>query len=321
MLTNAGFCPPPGLRNCHVQTLLPKWLHRRPLVDWQSEELTLADGDFVELAWVNRPTASSRQPLLLVLHGLEGNIHSHYVQIALAAARARGWHGLLMHFRNCGRRVNRLPRLYHSGDTTDVRFLINWLQCQFPHLPLRAMGFSLGGNVLTRYLAEEGRYCPLEKAVVVSAPLDLAACCRRIMQGSSRIYQRYLLGRLRRSLARKWRQTDLSAYVKASKAQIMSVTNLWQFDDWVTAPLHGFRDAADYYCRASGKPLLGDIRVDSLFLHAADDPFLAPEVVPDAAQLPPGVRFEISRYGGHVGFMQRPGGPFWYAQRGMAFLT
>ena len=286
--------------------------------DFVQEQLQLPDGDFVDLCW----TAGATAPLVLVLHGLEGSIASPYVRGMLAAVHARGWRGVLMHFRGCSGRRNRLDRSYHSGDTGDIKFLVHTLRARFPGLPLAAVGFSLGGNALLKYLGEHGADAGLQAAAAVSVPYDLAAGAARLDSGFSRLYQWHLLRSLRRKVADKFRGRELHILGLPAR-QLQQLDNFWKFDHAVTARLHGFKDVHDCYARSSSRQYLARIRVPTLLVHARDDPFMTPAAVPTPAELADCVTLELSEHGGHVGFVagNLPWQPrFWLEQRIPAFL-
>ncbi len=192
-----------GLRNPHLQTLLPRFIRRQPLFTPTTQRLEMPDGDFVDLAWTEQPNLNNHhQPLMILLHGLEGSFNSPYANGLLMAAKQQGWLGVMMHFRGCSGELNRHPQSYHSGETNDVHFFIQWLRQQFPQRPFIAVGVSLGGNVLINYLATYPNN-ELIAAQAISPPLNLASCSDRIQQGFSRIYQRYLLTSLKRTIAKK----------------------------------------------------------------------------------------------------------------------
>lgn len=278
----------------------------------------MTDGDFLDLAWHAAP-ALPNQPLCVLLHGLEGCYRSHYLPGLMQALTKVGWRVVIMHFRGCSGTVNRLPRSYHSGETTDLRYVLNLLCEREQPQQLAAVGFSLGGNVLLKYLGESRNQNPLDKACAVSVPFDLAAGAARLEQGLSRLYQWWLVHSLRRKIHDKFSQMpspiDLSCLDQKHTFR--------EFDDYVTAPLHGFADADDYYQRSSSKQFLRFIETQTLILHAADDPFLGPDAVPDADELSPTIRFELSECGGHVGFVtgRYPWQPvYWLEQRIPLFL-
>ncbi|MCS3454822.1 putative alpha/beta-fold hydrolase [Aeromonas sp. BIGb0405] len=313
MLTESHFRAPWWARNPHLQTILPKWLRRRP-VRYVAERFELPDGDFVDLAW-SGPISTDNRPLLVLFHGLEGSVESHYARGMLQHLQQRGEEAVLMHFRGCSGEPNRLLSAYHSGAIEDALALLAELARRFPGKPLLAVGYSLGGNMLVNLLA---RACPpaLKAAAVVSAPMRLDACAHRVNQGFSKVYQRYLLGTMRAHLLSKLAvHPQAAAHFRAG--DIKGIRTLYQFDQQVTAPLHGFESADHYYQCCSGLPLLSQIAVPTLILHAADDPFMTHEVIPQAEHLSPSVQYELSQQGGHVGFVYgSPWRPrFWLEER------
>ncbi|WP_448213690.1 hydrolase [Colwellia sp. MEBiC06753] len=319
MIINSKFKPAWWLSSPHLQTILAKGLNKHDNIEWYKSTLETPDDDFIDIAWTELPEKSSTKPLVLILHGLEGSAESHYAKGMLQAIKAQNWVGVLMHFRGCSGRPNRKARSYHSGDTRDVAFFSQWLNKQFPEMKKAAIGFSLGGNVLTRYLAQHQDH-PFSAASIICAPLDLASCSKRISQGFSKVYQKYLVDMLKNSTQIKINQ-QLLPDIQANK--LAAVRKLWDFDQMVTAPINGFNDAAHYYHEASGKPVMHKIAIPSLFIHAADDPFLShQDIVPDQP-LPEHLTFEISEKGGHVGFVSgnNPLKPeFWLEQRVPNFL-
>ena len=291
----SGFRPAWWLPGPHLQTLWPNLVRVKPCQALRRERLELPDGDFLDLDWT-RPTDG---PLVLVLHGLEGSIDSHYAAGLLRVLSEAGFEAVLMHFRGCSGEPNRLARSYHSGETGDLAQVLRLLGERFPERPMAAVGYSLGGNVLLKWLGESGGAAGVQQAVAVSVPFDLGRCADRLGQGFSRVYQAHLLKRLKRSAQRKFRElespVDLSGIGRAQSFR--------EFDDCATAPLHGFSSAEDYYQRCSSRPFLHRIRVPTLILHAADDPFMSSEVVPGEEDLSEAVTLELSDRGGHVGFV------------------
>jgi predicted alpha/beta-fold hydrolase len=277
--------------------------------------LELPDGDFVDLDW----TPASNQPLVTVFHGLEGSIDSKYAVGIMAAIHRRGWRGVLMHFRGCSGSPNRLARTYHSGDTGDIGYLLDVLSRRARGRQLAAVGFSLGGNALLKYLGERGRRALPVAAAVVSVPFDLDNAARRLEQGFSRFYQWYLLRKMRAKAAAKYGQSE--AYPTAG--ELNGLKTFRAFDDKVTAPVHGFADVDDYYGRCSSRQYLATVTVPTLLLHAADDPFMTSEAIPEPSQLSNSVCLEVSRKGGHVGFVAGniPGcAHYWLESRIIRFL-
>ena len=240
--------------------------------------------------------------------GLEGSIESHYARGLLTSALARGWRGVLMQFRGCSGDTNRLPRAYHSGETSDATTVIAALKDRLKGAPIAAAGYSLGGNVLLKYLGEQGENAPLVAAAVVSVPMMLSPCAARLQRGFSRVYDAWLLRSLKASYERKRAAVDLGPVGDIDLAKVRSIKG---YDDVITAPLHGFRDAEDYYEKSSSRPYLRRIRIPTLIIHAIDDPFMTDEVIPSESELADSVTLELSRHGGHVGFVS---GPPWRPQ-------
>jgi hypothetical protein len=308
----------------HSATVWGRIGRREPTPLVQRERWDTPDGDFIELARLASPDGPAA-PRLLLLHGLEGGTHSHYAKAMFREARSRRWAMDLLLFRTCGSEPNRLPRSYHSGETTDPLWVIEQIVARYPDAPLGLMGVSLGGNVLCKLLGEApGRLPPqVTGAVAVSVPFDLARASRRIGQGFGVVYERLFLRTLvPKALAKIARHPEL-----ASLQRVAGARTLWAFDDAFTAPLHGFRDAADYYARASSLPFLSQIQCRTLLLSAVDDPFLPREVlddVRDAVRATPAVELEFLARGGHVGFTagRNPLRPWYYGEwRAAEFLS
>jgi len=289
----------------------------------------LPDGDFLDLSWsgsgngdrAQAATADDPRPIAILLHGLEGDRSSNYIVGLSHALQQRGWRSCLMHFRNCGKQPNRLARSYHSGETSDIQRLVEHLRQQYPAAPLMVVGYSLGGNVLLKWLGEQGANAAVDAAVAVSVPMRLDLCADRMETGLSRLYQWHLVSKLRRSSRRKFSQRDDSPYPLDKLRQLRSFR---QFDHQFTAPLHGFASTADYYQRSSSRQFLRDIEVPTLIIHALDDPFMTPGVIPEEAELAPSVTLELSEHGGHVGFIsgQWPWRlDYWLDQRIPEFLA
>ncbi|NNM00320.1 MAG: hydrolase [Gammaproteobacteria bacterium] len=312
----SSFRPAWWLPGPHLPTVWAAVARTAPTVDLEWERLDTPDGDFVDLAW-HGPESG---PIVLILHGLEGGHASTYTSGMLRAFAARGWRGVLMHFRSCGRDPNRLDQSYHSGAIDDPAFVLETLRQRFPGRPIAANGYSLGGNVLLRLLAEQGKDSMLAAAVAVSVPYQLYTACTRMNRGLSRLYQRRLLNSLKRKYAAKFADGGGPAPVEA----VERMTDFFEFDDAVTAPLHGFSGAHDYYRRCSSRPVLNRIARPTLLIHSPDDPFMTPAVIPGAPELAPSVTLELTRGGGHVGFVGGavPGrGRYWLEQRVPDFIA
>lgn len=285
----------------HAQTLWGKFARRRPRIATTSECLTAPDADNIELHHLSAPAAA---PHVLMLHGLEGSVRSHYVGGMFAQARWRGWGATLMIFRGCGSYANSARRFYHSGETTDLGFVFSELSARWPERPWCLAGVSLGGNVLLKWLGERGDAIDdrIRAAAAVSVPFDLEAGARKISRGFARVYDRSFLNSLRaKALAKLPRYPDLF-----DRGQLDRVRNVFEFDDAVTGPVHGFAGARDYYERSSSQRFLSSIRVRTLLLSAVDDPFLPAEVLDRVRTMcagNPALSCEFPPSGGHVGFV------------------
>ena len=310
-MINSRFKPARWLRNAHAQTLyagMPwAWRSRPPL---RREKLVLPDGDITAVDWlVDADAFPDAAPLLVILHGLEGSAESSYARMLMEVARDRGWRSCVLHFRDCGDYRNLLPRRYHAGETNDLRHFLNQLHAerelsQNPG-PLMAVGYSLGGNVLLKYLGESADETPLSAACAVCVPLNLHECAEALNAGFSKVYQRYLLKRMKNAVRAKF-DPHTAAF---DWQRAMAASTFAEFDDAVTAPLHGFDGKQDYYDRCSALHYLKDIQKPTLIINALDDPFMTPRVIPNEDQLSEDVQLEVANAGGHVGFID--GGPPW----------
>ena len=306
----------------HLRTLWGKFVRRRPRVSTAIERWSTPDDDVLV---VHRLKGAATSPVLVLLHGLEGSPNSHYARGLLARAYERGWSAVAVVFRTCGGEMNRTRRFYHSGETTDLDYVVRRLTIEAPEAPIVLAGFSLGGNVLLKWLGERGADVPsaVRAAAAVSVPYDLARGSRYINRGFSRVYERHFL----RSLVRKANQKRERFPDVVPEVDLAALRTMWDFDDAVTAPVHGFRDAADYYERSSSLRWLDRVRVPTLLVSAVDDPFLPPEVLDEvrsAARGNPALHCEFQERGGHVGFIagNLPWRPlYWAERRAMEFLA
>jgi len=290
----APFKPAWWCRNPHLQTLWPVFFRRlRPPL--RRERLELPDGDFVDLDW----TLNASGPIVILLHGLEGGSKSHYARAMLDVLPRHGWRVVLMHFRGCSGEPNRLARAYHSGDTGDIDYLARTLKAREPHTPLAAIGYSLGGNALLKWLAEQGETAPLHCAVAVSVPFLLNESSAHLNRGFARVYQWRLLKSLKKSVLRKSGRHPLPVTTHA----LDRMKSFFEFDDRITGPLHGFRDAMHYYTASSSRQYLHRVRIPTLVVHAADDPFMPASTIPKPDELSPSIAFALQPHGGHVGFV------------------
>jgi predicted alpha/beta-fold hydrolase len=310
----------------HLQTLWGKLVRRPPIVRTRAERWTTPDDDEIEIRRLDQPSGTPpNAPRLLILHGLEGTIDSSYVRGLLAKAQLLGWEADVLLFRTCNGEMNRARRMYHSGETSDLDFVVNRLVERRPDQSLLVAGFSLGGNVLLKWLGERGDDLPpqVRGAAAVSVPYDLERGARHIERGFSRLYSRHFLRTLRAKARAK-----LAAHPGVfDAARLERARTLFDFDDAVTAPVHRFCDARDYYRRSSSLQFLPSIRRPTLLLAADDDPFLPPDILDSVAIMAlnsPYVELERHRRGGHVGFVsgRNPLRAAYYAEvRVLAFLS
>ncbi|WP_076589836.1 hydrolase [Vibrio ostreicida] len=291
-----------GLSNPHLQTLAPRFIRKKALFEPHWQRLNTPDGDFLDLAWSEdwRSESAQKKPVFVLFHGLEGCFCSPYANGLMHAFAKQGWVSVMMHFRGCSGQPNTQARAYHSGEIEDVRLFLKHLHQHMPTQNKVAVGISLGGNVLANYLAEYKDDPLIHAATLVSAPLDLSACAQRIEQGFSKIYKSYLLSSLKKNALRK--HPLIKEQLDVSYQSIKRVTKLYEFDDLITAPLHGFKDADDYYQRCSGINRLQEIRTPTQIIHAKDDPFMTHAVIPKYV-LPENIDYRLFKRGGHVGFL------------------
>jgi len=319
------YTPPDWLRNPHAQTIYAACVARRPKVNFKRERWATPDGDFIDLDWlVDERGAVSAEPapappLIVLFHGLEGSSHSHYARTLMHAIDKLGWRGAVVHFRGCSGEPNRLARAYHSGDSAEIDWILTRMR-RSEHGPLCAVAVSLGANVLLKWLGEKAAAARdlVTAACAISAPMDLVATGNALDHGFNRIYGWNFLRTLKhKSLAK------LERYPGQGDARtIRRATTLRSFDDHVTAPLHGFIDAQDYWTRSSSKPWLKHIAVPTLVLNARDDPFLPSDALPEPSDASASVTLQFPQHGGHVGFVtgRFPGSLEWLPQRVLRFI-
>lgn len=315
-----SFHPAWWCRNPHMQTIWGALLRRPPRLRLTRARWELPDGDFLD---VDELAAATDAPRVIVLHGLESSSRSAAVRGLLAQARRRGWGGVAVNFRGCSGEPNRLRRSYHGGETGDLAWALAQVQRRYPASRLACAGVSLGGNVLLKYLGEQGDALPaaLKAAATISAPFDLAASVQALEHGFSQVYQRRLVAELKRKTLQKLaRYSDL-----IDRQTLQAVRTLAAFDDRVTAPVHGFADAQAYWAASSAAPLLTRIRRPTLLINAEDDPFLPAAALPRQAVADnPHLTAVFTRAGGHIGFLSGrwPWAPLAWAEiRVGAFFT
>lgn len=314
------YVAPAWLRGGNAQTIYP-YLLSRPSIAYRRERCELDDGDFIDIDWLDNQHDA---PLVVIFHGLEGGSCSHYVLSIITTLQRLGWRGAVVHFRGCSGTPNRLPRAYHAGDSAEIDWVLRRIGGQNKRrsspLPVFAVGVSLGGNALLKWLGEQGKQaCQLLDGVVtVSVPLDLAAAGRTLASGFNLLYTRHFLDTLKRKALDK-----LERYPGLfDSAALAACTTLYEFDNIVTAPLHGFRDAEDYWSLSSSKPWLKHIGVPTLVINARNDPFMPASALPRPEDTSSAVILEFPEEGGHAGFLDSPfpGRLTWLPERIMSFF-
>lgn len=315
VIVKSRFKPAWWLRNRHLQTIFPNTFRPLPRMEFRRERVELPDGDFVDADW----TTGESGPIVILLHGLEGSRKSRYAAWMLKHLHDSGYRAVLLHFRSCSGEVNRKASAYHSGHTDDFDYFLRQLRAKEPATRIAAIGYSLGGNALLKWLGEHPAENMLETAVAVSVPFRLNLCSEAINQGFARIYQAHLLRRMLRTARKKLHLINDAG----CQPDLDAIRTFRDFDDALTAPLHGFSSAMDYYERCSSAQFLRNIATPTLVLHAQDDPFMTPAAVPAAEELSPQVSLELSTRGGHVGFVSGrwPWKPeFWLERRVLEHL-
>lgn len=311
-IVDSAFRPHPLLRGPHAQTLFPALARRPPALAWRRERIELDDGDFVDLGWAG----GSRGPITVLVHGLGSGFDSIYLCATALRLIERGWRICAIQLRGGGPEPNRLPRMYHHGDTADLRHVLRLLREREPATTLCLVGWSLGGNITLKAMAEDGADSPVAQAIAVSVPFLLRPCVEHLRRGFARVYQNYLMKSLRQALRDKHAVRPFAAPVDFEAA--IGARDFFAFDNAFTAPLNGFADADDYYARAASGQYLHAIRRPTQIIHALDDPMMRPSIVPTAAALAAEVTLELSPRGGHVGFVaaDRRGKPrYWLEDR------
>jgi predicted alpha/beta-fold hydrolase len=313
-LQSSTYRAPSWLPGGHAQTIFPALFRRVPHVTDRAERLELPDGDFIDLAW----TGKERDRLAILSHGLEASMGTEYIQGMAGALVRGGWDVLAWNFRGCGGEPNRLLRMYHSGATEDLHSVIRHALANHPAETIDLIGFSLGGNLTLKLVGEDPENLPsqVRSAVAFSTPCDLACSSGQLSRLSNMIYmERFLIAMRSKVRAKKQMfpdQLDLTGLGR--------IRTFAEFDDRYTAPIHGFKSAADYWERNSCRQFLPAIRIPALLVNAANDPFLGPGCHPrEEAEASEHFHFEMPAQGGHVGF---PGGGLenWAETRALEFL-
>ncbi|MEM9721364.1 MAG: alpha/beta fold hydrolase [Bacteroidota bacterium] len=305
-------------KNKHIHTIIPSQLRRIKKPPYQRERIATPDGDFLDLDWLKSKGAKN---LLIILHGLEGSSESSYVKGISTFFHGKGWDTLALNFRGCSGEPNRLLRSYHSGDTEDLHWVVMQILSTYSYQKIFLSGFSLGGNVLLKYLGESHAKVPKEvrAGIAVSTPVDIADSAHTLSKVSNWIYVKHFMLSLNPKLRQKQKQFPGQVHLPKKRMP----RTFAEFDGWFTAPVHGFRDAEDYWKKASSKPHLKKIKVPTLILQPQDDPFLGNACYPvEICRDHTHLYLESPPYGGHVGMIPvAKGKPYWAEQRAWEFFT
>jgi uncharacterized protein len=313
---NAPWWLPSG----HLQTIYARQLGKNYSVSYRRQRWDTPDADFIDFDWLSGNESSDK--IVVLFHGLEGCSQRHYVVSMMSMVQKHGWRGAVPHFRGCSGEANRLQRSYHSGDSREIDWILRRIKDENPNSEIYAVGVSLGGNMLLKWLGEEGGKAlqVVRRAVAVSVPVDLAAAAAQLDAGLKRmIYTRHFMVSMRPKLLAKIAAHELEIDASAIRA----CSTFRQFDDLYTAPFHGFKNADDYWHRSSSKPWLKDIRVPTLLLNAKNDPFLPASALPTTTEVSNAVTLEYPSTGGHVGFVsgEWPGRLEWLPKRILGFFA
>lgn len=315
------YVAPSWLPGGNAQTIYPFLLRSLIIPAYQRERLELDDGDFIDIDWLDNPID---RPLVIMFHGLEGGSSSHYARSIMGLFQELGWRGAVVHFRGCSGTPNRLPRAYHAGDSEEIDRILHKIIEKNQSLGFNArlyvIGISLGGNALLKWLGEQGKKAchMIGGAATVSVPLDLVAAGKALDSGFNRFYTQHFLGTLKKKVLKK---LDNFPGLFDGVA-VAECTTLYQFDNLVTAPLHGFSSTDEYWTLSSSKPWLKHIQVPTLVINARNDPFMPSSSLPVQTDVSCSVSLEFPAEGGHVGFLNSPfpGNLTWLPERIIRFF-
>lgn len=322
----ATFKPAWWLKNPHLQTLYPALCRKISAPLLRRERLIMPDNDFLDIDWCSE---GDEKPLIILLHGLTGSSQSPYIKGFQQLLLKQNFRTVALNFRGCSGEPNHSARCYHSGETEDLHFLYQTLREREPNTKFAVIGFSLGGNMLLKWLGEQGENVNLFAAVAVSIPFVLSECATKLDSGFSKLYRANLLKELKIYIKNKHAHLEkIGVHHEAHKLKklgdLSQIQSFWEYDAKVVAKLYGFKNAHDYYARSSSRQFLKKIAVPTLLIQAVDDPFMTKSVIPNASELSPFVQLEMTEQGGHVGFVsgKNPFKPiYWLEQRISIFLA
>lgn len=322
-MKSTKYIPPQWLKGGNAQTIYPYLLSPFTSISYRRDRWELDDGDFIDVDWLD---GAIDKPLVVLFHGLEGGSRSHYSLSMMRYLQNRHWNGAVIHFRGCSGYPNRLPRAYHAGDSAEIDWMLKRIVSILSSQPERTnrtiyvIGVSLGGNALLKWLGEQGKAANqhITAVAAISVPMDLVAAGNVLDKGFNQLYTRHFLSSLKQKILEKQKKFPGLFDIKA----VTNCSTLYEFDNLVTAPLHGFRDTDEYWAKSSSKPWLRTIAVPTLVINAKNDPFLPAHVLPEYSVVSSAVTLEYPEQGGHVGFLQGsfPGKLMWLPERVIRFF-
>jgi uncharacterized protein len=307
-----SYTSPPLLFNRHLETIYPALFRKVVLPEYERERIITPDDDFLDLFWLKKNSSS----LVIISHGLEGNTQRAYIKGMAKAFYDQGFDTLAWNYRGCGEEINKQLRFYHSGATDDLNTVIEHGSRHYEKIFL--VGFSLGGNLTLKYLGEKGNQVnpKIKKAVTFSVPMELHSSCKEISKPTNWPYSNRFLKSLKKKVIAK---AKLFPELKTDRLE--TIKTLIEFDDTYTAPVHGFKNAIDYYQKCSSLYFLSGIKIPTLIVNAKNDPFLSKECFPDVSKYN-ALTFESPTRGGHVGFAQfNQNGLYWSEVRASEFIA
>jgi hypothetical protein len=284
------------LKQPHIHTIYGARYVPCPHIPWLRKTVTTPDHDFLDIDYMEHPNA---QAIVVLIHGLEGNSQSRYIRSLAHTAIQAGFHVVAPNLRGCSGQINHMPRLYHAGDSKELDWLIPLISKSYPDLPIFIVGFSLGANILLKWLSENPTISSINAAIAIAPPLDLETVAATLNQGFNRVYTYHFLSTLKPKARLKAKQFPGLFDLK----KVLAAKNMFEFDEYFMAPLHGFKGARDYWHQSSAGPHLNSISIPTLLVMSEDDPFIPSHLIPHHSQLSHSTQLITTQYGGHVGFV------------------
>jgi predicted alpha/beta-fold hydrolase len=302
MINIRKFTPAFGLKNRHLQTVYASFFRKDIKLDYEIEEYTLKDEDFIECYWLNKKKANIN--IFVIFHGLEGSYKSPYIKGIMNTLSKKNQAVVLVHFRSCGRKVNKKAKTYHSGDSSDAIEYLKYLHERYPNTNIFTIGYSLGGNMLLKLLGKDFIDNFIKKSICISVPLDLSISAKVLDSGFARFYQKHLLKLLKESLIKKYEQYDYKKLIGLDRKRVDKISSIKEFDELYTSKVNDFGSAENYYKVNSSKQFLKNIKTKTLIIQALDDPFMNKDILPLKDELSKNCTLEIYDKGGHLGFIE-----------------